>query len=780
MNGMERQSSLRGSHIRPRLIGPRSRQSSSARTSRSQTTTPPKEPVDNVQAIAPTPSTSSLPALQTQQLDLDQAPLLTPIPPSPSTTVTTTESVSNPPSERPPSEHPPTIEHTEELEDILDDEPAPRYSTVIDRPDPEPPAFSLTPSPSMSPSPAPSLTPKPPLLTPIPPISLDPPPLPYKGMSLQTAQWTLTSEELQTIVSRTIRSSARESFIRLLKLDVLDTQIPADMEHFESARLQGGARLRWLTHRRGMLLQALLSSTVAGGESAELVASLAQQLHALAVEADSVTQSVLRATTSMAQAQSLTDVHSASALSIALRKLNTSFAKRTEELLQARQKISELECQVEDAWAAAEKVAKEADEEDDRRLAIEAERAQWAAEREQFEQERQRWEQERKELMESQVVNVHHPQLVNVHNAKSVTLNRKSSQSTVESDEFDEQAEIQRAEVMFMPKSPPPTLGHMRSKSSLTFGREMPTTTFEFVPASNTVEKTKISIEIPEAPASVTSPSITPSTPSRSRSQSRTSQVAAAKRRSRQPSLRLPRALSRRSAVPPVPNIPQDVKADGDESSETETDEELQQLMRIARLGERASAIITSPVAQEEPMPRPSSSLAIHRPSSMDSHITGGIVGLMGPPKDSKAVDDIGVFNKVSGPSANIPSLWSQADERPGPLGRNMDPSYFPPADTTLEPVRLRPPLSSRFSVTPGTERPPEGSGSSSTSAQHKGLLKLKGLTKRYSLPFPVFTGSGHGKDAKKSTLAKRDDAEVVEEEGGGIGSSPLIRVHKA
>ncbi|KAK2462753.1 hypothetical protein APHAL10511_005271 [Amanita phalloides] len=55
------------------------------------------------------------------------------------------------------------------------------------------------------------------------------------------------------------------------------------------------------------------------------------------------------------------DVHWGSSLAVALRKLNRSYGKRTVELNKSREKISQLEAQLEDAWKEAERLAQEMD-----------------------------------------------------------------------------------------------------------------------------------------------------------------------------------------------------------------------------------------------------------------------------------------------------------------------------------------------------------------------------------------------------------------------------------
>ena len=55
-------------------------------------------------------------------------------------------------------------------------------------------------------------------------------------MTLETAQWTLSSGELQEVVSRAIRRTAQESYIRLLSVKTVDEELKAELERLETVR----------------------------------------------------------------------------------------------------------------------------------------------------------------------------------------------------------------------------------------------------------------------------------------------------------------------------------------------------------------------------------------------------------------------------------------------------------------------------------------------------------------------------------------------------------------
>ncbi|KAF9269328.1 hypothetical protein L218DRAFT_1072931 [Marasmius fiardii PR-910] len=262
---------------------------------------------------------------------------------------------------------------------------------------------SAAPSPSSSPSPAlgPTLT------YPTLPSFTSPPELPphFKALPYDAAVWTLTSSELQEMVSRSIRCSARESFVRLLSLRLLDTELPDELEKLSERKVEKGAKYRFLVQRKSMLVRGLWS--IAGSDLT--VTSMLSQLSEASAECDKLAGDLVKICDQIKEIQQLMDNHSASTLAVALRKLNSSYAKRTDELVRARERISQLEGEKEDAWKEAERLASRLDE-----LEREQER-----EREQHLEEVERetaWEEEIAEgesailMEEAQIVHVALPQ----------------------------------------------------------------------------------------------------------------------------------------------------------------------------------------------------------------------------------------------------------------------------------------------------------------------------------------------------------------------------------
>jgi hypothetical protein len=187
-----------------------------------------------------------------------------------------------------------------------------------------------------------SSTTAPPLALPAVQLNIIPEPLPYNHLTLDAAHWTLTSAELQSLVSGAIRESAKEQFIRLLPPSIIDTQMPDDAARIQHSWDTAAARWRFEAHRRNMLLRALAAS----GADNDLLSQLGGTLSNL----DSHAQDLLHAAVHRTQLTTARDIHRASALAVALRKLNASYARRTRDLDKARAQIAALRSEVDEAW----------------------------------------------------------------------------------------------------------------------------------------------------------------------------------------------------------------------------------------------------------------------------------------------------------------------------------------------------------------------------------------------------------------------------------------------
>ncbi|KIJ65451.1 hypothetical protein HYDPIDRAFT_167144 [Hydnomerulius pinastri MD-312] len=218
---------------------------------------------------------------------------------------------------------------------------------------------------SSKPSIATFLAPSP--LTPPPSITFESTPIPWKGLPLEAAQWTFSSSELQEIVSKAIRLSAKESFVRLLSLQALEVDIVQEAERLQNERLAAQAKWRFEVGRRTMLMQALNSSAAmfsgsGEGDKDNVLGGLISQLAASVASCDSQLSSILQFSDQQSQIAVVQHRHWSSALGIALRKLNKAYERQGEELKRVMTRVQTLEDELEDAWKEAEKMAVEFDD----------------------------------------------------------------------------------------------------------------------------------------------------------------------------------------------------------------------------------------------------------------------------------------------------------------------------------------------------------------------------------------------------------------------------------
>ncbi|KAH8104083.1 hypothetical protein BXZ70DRAFT_1005632 [Cristinia sonorae] len=223
-------------------------------------------------------------------------------------------------------------------------------------------ASSTSGEPSRSSTPAVKLIVKPPTLETPPALNFESVPVAWKGLTLQAAQWTFSSEQLQDIVSRAIRMSAQEEFIRLLSVKMLDEELRQETERLETLKATTQSQYRFNMHRRTMLLQSLLAVAGSGDADPTAMINLTTQLAEITVSCDRLMETMVSIADQRAQIQHLQDVHISSALAMALRKLNGSYAKRTVELKESRAHIEQLKAELEEAWNVAEDMAQEMDD----------------------------------------------------------------------------------------------------------------------------------------------------------------------------------------------------------------------------------------------------------------------------------------------------------------------------------------------------------------------------------------------------------------------------------
>ena len=198
------------------------------------------------------------------------------------------------------------------------------------------------------------------------PVNFNMDPITFKGLPLEAAQWSFTSDQLREMVSRAIRDSAKEQFIRLLSLNALDAEIPEELARLESLRFTTQAQYRFYFQRRTNLLQSLNALACTTPVSAEYdtstLGTLIQQLAEVTSSMDRFMETLLTASEHRSQLAQVQEKHLSSALAMALRKLNASYAKRTGDLKSARARIAALQTELEEAWKVAEGMAEEIDD----------------------------------------------------------------------------------------------------------------------------------------------------------------------------------------------------------------------------------------------------------------------------------------------------------------------------------------------------------------------------------------------------------------------------------
>ncbi|TFY80259.1 hypothetical protein EWM64_g3755 [Hericium alpestre] len=187
-----------------------------------------------------------------------------------------------------------------------------------------------------------------------------PTPVKYKGFTMEAAKWTFTSDQLQSIVSRAIRQSAEPAAIRLLPVKTLDQELPQEQERLEKLQAELKTQYKLHVRKRNTLVAALTAQVGRDGGSAALRTML-DDLSDISASLDQVGEELYNTRDQIAQLDRLAVVHSGSALAMALRKLNTSFLKRTTEAQILQDRVIALEAERDEAWAHAQELAQDLD-----------------------------------------------------------------------------------------------------------------------------------------------------------------------------------------------------------------------------------------------------------------------------------------------------------------------------------------------------------------------------------------------------------------------------------
>ncbi|KAG0699166.1 hypothetical protein DFH29DRAFT_809432 [Suillus ampliporus] len=164
------------------------------------------------------------------------------------------------------------------------------------------------------------------------------------------------------MVSRAIKQSAEASSIRLLKSEVLDVDIPDEVHRLELQRTDVKSKYKSLVRKRWQLM-GVLAGHLDGPDLSDpmTAARTVEELSEVSLALDQLTDELHTIVEQLGQLKSLRDVHSASALAMALRKVNTTFLKQVAESQTLREQIESMEAERDEAWKQAQDVAQDFD-----------------------------------------------------------------------------------------------------------------------------------------------------------------------------------------------------------------------------------------------------------------------------------------------------------------------------------------------------------------------------------------------------------------------------------
>ena len=192
-----------------------------------------------------------------------------------------------------------------------------------------------------------------------------PTPVRWRGYTYDVAQWLLTSNELQTIVSRAIRQSTNPSNVRLLTLDILDRELPEEISRLETRRVDIETNYKVQVRKRRQLLHYL--SCMAQQPVRErmdpfqIAARFAEELNEVDNTCDKLTTDLLDVSDQISQIKRLREVHCTSAFNVALRKLYARFTTQVEENAVLQQEVADLVAARDFAWNQAQALAEDID-----------------------------------------------------------------------------------------------------------------------------------------------------------------------------------------------------------------------------------------------------------------------------------------------------------------------------------------------------------------------------------------------------------------------------------
>ena len=186
-------------------------------------------------------------------------------------------------------------------------------------------------------------------------------PVPWRALTLEAAKWTFSSAQLQAIVRTAIEQSAQASSIRLLPQDIHD-ELPATLNKLEAQRTDLQNDYKVTVRRRRSIIHRLscLSPNEPRADMTAIVRD-AEELASVTAAGDKIVEQLHEIDDQITQVHRLRDIHQASALAVALRKLNSSLLRQTSEMEKLRLAVINLYAERDEAWRKAEELERELD-----------------------------------------------------------------------------------------------------------------------------------------------------------------------------------------------------------------------------------------------------------------------------------------------------------------------------------------------------------------------------------------------------------------------------------
>ncbi|KAG9047564.1 hypothetical protein FS837_001968 [Tulasnella sp. UAMH 9824] len=179
-------------------------------------------------------------------------------------------------------------------------------------------------------------------------------PIAWKGLPLEAAEWVYSAEQFQQIISQAIQASSENSSIRLMPPNVLERDLPEEVDRLELKRASIKARYNAQIRRRRVLLRSL--PLYIDGTDPETSARLIKQLEECTEACDKLSEELYQVTDQFGQLTEVTLRHDASALSLGIQRLNRSYKEVRGAKIGVQLELTTVEAERDEAWALAEEL----------------------------------------------------------------------------------------------------------------------------------------------------------------------------------------------------------------------------------------------------------------------------------------------------------------------------------------------------------------------------------------------------------------------------------------